>query len=612
MAMDCRQAAELGTRIVSGNGSTADEAELQKHHFACAPCRNNHARIAKVWAMMGALPQIALSPAAARMALPVAPRRRAWLVGAVAAATLLGLLGFVLFRSHEQAPSNTSRVPAPPSPAPDEPKRESTRQEIERIRVEKLLEPETPVPQQPEAPQPKKIDPPAVPVPTQKAEVPIPPQPEQKQVAREENPTQKAPLPEKPQPSETTLVAGTLDRAEGSVFLVVSGTKSAAKPGQPIPAGAGIETVGAGSQAVLEYADGSRVALGGDTILLAVLDRRAPAGKPAEGKQIQISQGVLAAQVARQPAGEPMVFLTPHAEAKVVGTRLSLSVVPASTRLDVRQGRVKLTRRDDGISADVTEGHYAMAGKGLAPSAKAAPGPKIILFETFDRGKWSAALSQGGDTTSGLRFSTETGSLAIQMAQKTPPEISPSVIVPVPGGKLPPDVAKKAIDSVTRGATLGAKGDQPRALWLETRQAFALSNDTPLRLRARAWQSNGDADRTAWIAVNRASAGQSLSLERRGTTLQLWSEAAQAAVWKKDLPSVQEWESLELWLSKDQVVVRRNDLTVYSGPNPLKVKVVQLSFGGNAKGELAQDSEVRFDDVELSWTTKADLEDVTR
>ena len=69
---------------------------------------------------------------------------------------------------------------------------------------------------------------------------------------------------------------------------------------------------------------------------------------------------------------------------------------------------------------------------------------------------------------------------------------------------------------------------------------------------------------------------------------------------------------LELWLSKDQVVVRRNDLTVYAGPNPLKVKVVQLSLGGNAKGELAQDSEVRFDDVELSWTTKADLEDVTR
>ena len=59
-------------------------------------------------------------------------------------------------------------------------------------------------------------------------------------------------------------------------------------------------------------------------------------------------------------------------------------------------------------------------------------------------------------------------------------------------------------------------------------------------------------------------------------------------------------------------MVRRNDETLYAGANPLKIKAAALSLGTNAKMELAQDEEVRFDDVDVFLTTKAELDEVTR
>src|SRR5207245_6329455 len=116
--------------------------------------------------------------------------------------------------------------------------------------------------------------------------------PEKKEVVRDEPKT--APiLNPPPHERETFPVAATLDRIHGTVFVVTAGEKSPAKAGQPIPAGAGIETAGAGSLAILEYEDGSRIALGADTVIGQVWDRHTPAGKTAEGKLIQLVQGVL-------------------------------------------------------------------------------------------------------------------------------------------------------------------------------------------------------------------------------------------------------------------------------------------------------------------------------
>jgi ferric-dicitrate binding protein FerR (iron transport regulator) len=624
MPMDCAQSGELITRTISGNASPADEAELKKHLAACPGCTQTEARLRRVWELMGQLRPVALTAeksAAVSGQIARRPSRRVRWIAGLAAAVVLSITVYAMVRSPQPAP-NIAHEPTPSlSPAPsDEPKDETVRDEAERTRVQGLLTnleknsaPVKPVATETEKQEPKKIETPAPSVTTQKPETPAPvlQQPEKKEVVREDQ--RPAPLPEKPAPPErekTVAVAATLHRIQGTVFLVTAGTKSPAKAGQPIAAGAGIETVGQGSHAVLEFEDGTRIALGADTILGQVWDRHAP----AEGKQIQLAQGVLAAQVVKQPAAEPMVFLTPHAEARVPAARLSLTIAPSSTRLDVRQNRARLTRKEDGAFADVTEGHFAIAGKGVAPVAKAAPGPKVFLLENFDHGKWGSALVRGGDAGRGLRFSTESGALSVVVSQKTPSDAG--VVISSPGGasdpnaKLPPDPLKKTGDIVARGPA--AKGELPRALWLEARPTFALSNDTPLRIRVRLWQSHSDADRSSWIALNRALPGQAILLERRGSVLQLWSEAAQAALWKKELPCVQEWESIELWLTKDQLVMRRNDQTLLTEANPLKLKTVQIAFGSNAKAELAQDEEARFDHFDLAWTTKADLEDVAR
>jgi len=213
---------------------------------------------------------------------------------------------------------------------------------------------------------------------------------------------------------------------------------------------------------------------------------------------------------------------------------------------------------------------------------------------------------QGGETNLGIRLASENGSLSIKTLQKPAQDISAS--------KMPNDaaeLARKAVQGATTVAGLSKK-EWPRAAWLETRQAFPFSNETPLKIRVREWSSHNDADRITWFALNKGVAGQGLSLERRGSILQLWVEGATAPVWRKDAGAVQEWETLELWISKDQVVVRLSEETLYTGANPLKVKAGTLSLGVHAKLELAQDEELRVDEVTVLLTTKAELDEVAR
>jgi hypothetical protein len=336
--------------------------------------------------------------------------------------------------------------------------------------------------------------------------------------------------------------------------------------------------------------------LGADTIVDSI--------KIADGKRVSLKQGVLAAQVAKQPAGEPMLFMTATAEARVLGTRLTLSVTPTSTRLEVREGKVRITRKDDNASVEVGSEHVVTAGKGTSMTPKPAP-IRVAFRETFDKPRWGG-WQQGGEANLGIRLSVENGSLSMKTLQKPAQDLG--------GGKMPSDaaeLARKALQGVNNVASLSRK-DWPRSAWLETRQTFGFSNEAPLRVRIRNWNSHHDPDRLVWIALNHGVAGQGLSLERRGASLQLWVEGATAPVWKKDASAPQEWESVELWLSKDQVVVRRNEETLYAGANPLKIKAAPLSIGTNARMELAQDEEVRFDDVDVLLPSRAEFDEVAR
>ncbi len=593
--MDCAQTRELAARAVSGNASPADEAGLRAHAAACPACAAVLERTRKVWTLMGRLPALqtqARPPRIHEFRLP------GWAVAA--AAVLLGIAtGWMLW------PSTPSSPPTPP-PVVDRTPPPEAAPTPEQVRTEKKLdevvqEVDTKVARPPEAPAVEKPLPlpevkpaPLVQAPTPKPADPAP-------VVQAPPAPELSPKPKPATPGRETLpTAARLERVQGEVLAVIGNVRTPAAADFRLTGDDGLLTLGRNSQAVLAYEDGTRLVLGADTSLTQVLDRK------GDARRIHLQQGVVAAQVARQAGGESLSFLTPTAEARVVGTRLTLLVSPASTRLEVKEGRVKLSRRGEDGAVEVGPDQYAIAAKGTSLAARSLPGPKLALREDFERGRWNPLWVLQAEPGQGLRTSVQGGSLLFALSRATGPDVTPSTL-PNDAGPL-----KKSLDQVQRISALASKKDWPRAAALETKGTFAFGADAPLRVRVNAWHSHADADRLVWLGLNRGVPGQGLSVERRGDTLQLSVDGAAAPLWKKDLASVREWETLELWLSKDQVALRRNGLTVAVEANPLKTKAVQISVGTCAKADLAQDEETRLDDLDVSWLTKAEFEQISR
>jgi hypothetical protein len=152
-----------------------------------------------------------------------------------------------------------------------------------------------------------------------------------------------------------------IEVVHGEVVVQTESGKIPAKVELDLIPGQRLQTGPRSGSVVIKITDGTRITLGADSALRLVADFKAGAGRSFE-----LSRGLLRAEVTKQPAGAPMMFATPTADARVLGTELLLSAFPDSTRLEVRSGKVKLTRREDGVSADVAAGQVA-----VAPSAGA-------------------------------------------------------------------------------------------------------------------------------------------------------------------------------------------------------------------------------------------------
>jgi hypothetical protein len=110
----------------------------------------------------------------------------------------------------------------------------------------------------------------------------------------------------------------------------------------------------------LKFPDGTRLDVWAETTLDSVAE--------AEGQRVVLSRGRVSAQVAPQKAGRSMALVTPHAEARVLGTTLRILIEPGdagSTRLEVTEGKVSLKRLSDGKAVDVPSGHFAVAAAGI-------------------------------------------------------------------------------------------------------------------------------------------------------------------------------------------------------------------------------------------------------
>src|SRR4029079_18201772 len=130
-----------------------------------------------------------------------------------------------------------------------------------------------------------------------------------------------------------------------------------------------ILTEGGRSSVVVDYPDHTRLEIGGDTVVSSLTDR-----KDRTQKVVTLGQGVLNADVSKQPPGKAMILRTPQAEVGVLGTRFLLAADKDATRLQVEEGAVRFTRTEDKKSIEVRSGFFAVAAPGKPLEMAPLPG----------------------------------------------------------------------------------------------------------------------------------------------------------------------------------------------------------------------------------------------
>jgi ferric-dicitrate binding protein FerR (iron transport regulator) len=174
-------------------------------------------------------------------------------------------------------------------------------------------------------------------------------------------------------------VVAILRRVQGEVFLYTQSPadRTPARSGQTILENQAILTEGGRSSLVVDFPDHTRLEIGGDSIVSSLAEK-----KDRTRKLVTLEQGVLSADVSKQPAGKSMILRTPQAEVAVLGTRFLLAAEKESTRLQVEEGAVRFTRTQDKQSIEVRSGFFAVAapGKPLDP----APLPGGVRYIDID------------------------------------------------------------------------------------------------------------------------------------------------------------------------------------------------------------------------------------
>ncbi|HEX7901726.1 MAG TPA: FecR family protein [Planctomycetota bacterium] len=213
---------------------------------------------------------------------------------------------------------------------------------------------------------PPKPEPPPAPVP---APSPAPPvEPPAPTPAVEPKPEPK-PAPAPPAPPPTRVEVRVLAVLRGVSGAVTAPEGRRLGDGAPLGAGDGLD-VAANAAASLEFDDGTRIDLAGDTAIRELGEREARP-KP-RGRRFAILRGTVVASVTKQPQEQPVTFLTAQAETRVLGTSLRLTVEPGPkgrTALEVMEGKVRFIRTRDGKSIEVGAGLMATAG----PEGELAP-----------------------------------------------------------------------------------------------------------------------------------------------------------------------------------------------------------------------------------------------
>ncbi len=271
--------------------------------------------------------------------------------GGLAAGAAIVLVASLLFR----------RTPERPATARQEPP-ETTHRPVEEAPKEP---PHVPQEVKPPETAPRIAD---VPPPSKPEAIPVPAPPP---VVTDVRPPTDKPAPQPPREIVGVL---RLDELQGESWIASPSGKAAARPGDWLGIG---QTLEAGGRVAARYPDGTRLEIGpGSSLEL----------KEGAGKRLHLERGEISADVPRQPADTPMVISTPQAEATIIGTALRISANADQTRLEVLEGKVRLKRRSDGRTVDVSGGHYAVAAPGTPLVTKPLEPTEPIAMEIEEFG----------------------------------------------------------------------------------------------------------------------------------------------------------------------------------------------------------------------------------
>lgn len=166
------------------------------------------------------------------------------------------------------------------------------------------------------------------------------------------------------------------DRREGPTLAEVSGGVTVSRDGVEIKAhhGAGLMEgdwvrLEAGASATLRIPGGTRLRLAGRSDVRLETD---------DGARLSLSLGQLSADVAKRGEGKPLMITTPLAAVRVMGTKFDLRAAEGQTRLEVREGLVRVDHGRVASAVEVAAGEFALA----VPRAEIIAG---LLAAPFDR-----------------------------------------------------------------------------------------------------------------------------------------------------------------------------------------------------------------------------------
>jgi ferric-dicitrate binding protein FerR (iron transport regulator) len=185
----------------------------------------------------------------------------------------------------------------------------------------------------------------------------------------------------------------TLGAVTGDVRIASPAAEArGAQAGMALHGGDGVRLEGPAATAEVEYTDGSRLLLIGDTAVTLC---------DGPGKAVEMSRGMLLAVVTLQPAGAPMTITTPGAHLRVLGTDFSVRADEQRTDLRVREGRVAVARSADGESVEVPSGKAVLVEPGSALALTDIPEPPATWEMDFEDGL-PEGMTHGRPVTDGL------------------------------------------------------------------------------------------------------------------------------------------------------------------------------------------------------------------